>query len=145
MFYDKQNGILLGDSTLLIDDKKINFNLDGHFSKLSIKSLTTLKLEYEFENNFFWKDQFHFQFLNRTGLIVNNNYEVLKSDSIITIDYSILSKNIDISKLTKSYHILLMILDTKLPIYVSKKLEKQCQELEVNYHDLKKSSLVANF
>ena len=145
LFYKDQNSMLIGDSTLLMDDKKMNFNLDGHLSKLSTKSFTTLKLNDEFENNFLWKDKFHFQFLNSRGLIVTKDYEILKSDSVITIDYCVLAKNIDIASLTKSYEISLLILDGSLPTYISKKLEIQCQELKINYHNLKESSLVKKF
>jgi len=44
--------------------------------------------------------------------------------------------------LSKSYGIALVILDAALPTYISKNLEKKCRELELNYHNLKKSSLV---
>ena len=142
MFYEENKSVLIGDTVLLKDNKKMNFNLDGNLSKLSVKNLTTLSLSDRFENNIFWKDECHFQFLNKKGLIVNDSYEIFKSDSIIPIDYCIISKNIDIAMLSKSYGIAFVILDGALPTYISKNLEKKCRELELNYHNLKKSSLV---
>jgi len=145
LFYEENKSVLIGDTVLLKDNKKMDFNLDGSLSKLSVKNLTILTLNDKFENNIFWKDECHFQFLNKKGLIVNDSFEVFKSDSIIPIDYCVISKNIDIAKLSGSYDITLVILDAALPAYISKKLEKKCQELELNYHNLKKSSLVNRF
>jgi hypothetical protein len=142
LFYEQQKSVLVLDSALCTDNKKMDFHLDGHLSKLSVKNLTPINLNDEFENSFLWKDKFHFQFLNRRGLIVNNEYEIRKSDSLISIDYCLITKNIDLTKLTRSYEISLLILDGSLPWYVSKKLEKKCRELELNYHNLKESSLV---
>ena len=82
---------------------------------------------------------------NDLKISLSADYEILKSDSVITVDYCVLAKNIDITSLTKSYEISLFILDGSLPTYISKKLEKQCQELKINYHNLKESSLVKKF
>lgn len=128
LFCQDNWGVLVGDSLILKDKKKLSYNLGGHFSKLGLKKLTKLELNYTVQSNYFWKDDFHFQFLNKKGLIVNSNFELLKSDSLIEADYCLLSKNIGLNELYDSYAISLLLLDASLPYYTSKKLENQSKK-----------------
>lgn len=70
----------------------------------------------EFENEILWKDDFHFQFFDKKGFIVNDDFEILKSESKITVDYCLLVKYVDIAELSESYEISLLILDASLPV-----------------------------
>lgn len=145
LFCQGNRGVLVGDSLLLKDKKKLSYNLGGHFSKLGLKKLTKLKLNDTVQSNYFWKDDFHFQFLNKKGLIVNSNFELLKSDSLIEVDYCLLSKNIDLNELYDSYAISLLLLDASLPYYTSKKLENQSKKMGLNFHNLKSEFLIEYF
>jgi len=142
LFYENNSSVLLVDSMLVKEYKLLDYSLDGHFSKLSVNQLSTIYLGDIFESKILWKDNFHFQFLNKKGLIVHNDFELLKADSIIDLDYCLLTKNIDISQLYKSYAISLLIIDASMPNYTRDKLVRQCKDLGVKYHNLKHSSLV---
>lgn len=142
---EKDKALFLANSELINNQKSQKFNLHNHWAFLKLNERELVDLDSNIQSQYVWKEQSHIQLANQKLLIVDHNFELKSIDNPIKLDYCILSVDFPVTNILEAYQPKTIIIDSRLPYYVARKIEDECNALQLRYHNLKTDgALVVN-
>lgn len=142
-FYNGKKQLLLADSTLINDDKKIGFHIQNNRILNGIKTNNIINISNDYPESEFQleKHRNFLQFLDKIIVIIDNKQRYNELKDKITVDYLILSKNCNMSivDLLKVFKPKMLIFDSSNKLWRTDIWEAECSLVQLPFYNVLKS------
>ncbi len=140
-FIKSGKGVLLMDSTLIVNQDKIQYHVANSRIKSGIGiNENYLPIENDILDGHLYKKGNFVQFGNKRLLVINDNFKLYSSDIKIHVDFILLTKNtrINIADILNNFEFAELIIDNSNSYWNINRWIEECDKLELKYHLISK-------
>jgi competence protein ComEC len=136
-FIKGREELLLADSSMLVDDRKIEYHIRGYRTRSGIRRAETVFRDQPLiEKEWIMKSGHFIWFGNKIIAVIDPDFQLLPTDRKMRVDYLILSGNpgIKMEDICSAFDFGEVIFDSSNAFWMIDKWKKECEEQQIVYH-----------